>query len=152
MGETVGDFLVQRLQEWGIQRMYGYPGDGINGIMGALNRAGNRPEFIQVRHEEMAASAITTSKKTEGPNRAVGQLFRECDGAAPPAQPALKEWGPGPTDPGKVLGAIKKNDRSPRIRPNREIRVSRPSRFSRLSSCLRRLSTLSLFPSRANRC
>jgi pyruvate dehydrogenase (quinone) len=55
MSTTVSDFLLQRLGEWGIRRIYGYPGDGINGIMGALNRAGDAFEFIQVRHEEMAA-------------------------------------------------------------------------------------------------
>ena len=52
---NVGDFLVQRLSDWGIRRIYGYPGDGINGIMGALARAEDRVEFIQVRHEEMSA-------------------------------------------------------------------------------------------------
>jgi pyruvate dehydrogenase (quinone) len=52
---NVGDFLVSRLAEWGVRRIYGYPGDGINGIMGALDRASNRLEFVQVRHEEMAA-------------------------------------------------------------------------------------------------
>jgi pyruvate dehydrogenase (quinone) len=55
MSESCSDFLIERLREWGVERIYGYPGDGINGIMGALNRAGNRPEFIQARHEEMAA-------------------------------------------------------------------------------------------------
>jgi pyruvate dehydrogenase (quinone) len=52
---NVGDFLVQRLSDWGVKRIYGYPGDGINGIMGALDRASDRIEFIQVRHEEMSA-------------------------------------------------------------------------------------------------
>src|SRR4028119_1902259 len=55
MSETVGDFLVKRLSKWGVKRIFGYPGDGITGIMGALHRAGNEPELIQVRHEEMAA-------------------------------------------------------------------------------------------------
>jgi pyruvate dehydrogenase (quinone) len=52
---NVGDFLLQRLHDWGVRRIYGYPGDGINGIMGALARAEDRMEFIQVRHEEMSA-------------------------------------------------------------------------------------------------
>ena len=52
---NVGDFLVQRLYEWGVRRIFGYPGDGINGIMGALARAEDRIEFVQVRHEEMSA-------------------------------------------------------------------------------------------------
>jgi pyruvate dehydrogenase (quinone) len=52
---NVGDFLVQRLSDWGVKRIYGYPGDGINGIMGALDRASDRIEFVQVRHEEMSA-------------------------------------------------------------------------------------------------
>jgi pyruvate dehydrogenase (quinone) len=55
MTTTVSDFLLARLHEWGITRIYGYPGDGINGIMGALNRAAGEFEFVQVRHEEMAA-------------------------------------------------------------------------------------------------
>ncbi|MDQ3700996.1 MAG: thiamine pyrophosphate-requiring protein [Chloroflexota bacterium] len=52
---NVADFLVQRLTDWGVRRIYGYAGDGINTILGALNRAGNRPEFIQPAHEELAA-------------------------------------------------------------------------------------------------
>jgi pyruvate dehydrogenase (quinone) len=52
---NVGDFLVRRLADWGVKRIYGYPGDGINGIMGALDRASDRIDFIQVRHEEMSA-------------------------------------------------------------------------------------------------
>ncbi|TAK00092.1 MAG: thiamine pyrophosphate-requiring protein [Candidatus Manganitrophaceae bacterium] len=66
MAETVSDFLVQRLLDWGITRIYGYPGDGINGIMGALNRAGDRPEFVQVRHEEMAAFMACAHAKFTG--------------------------------------------------------------------------------------
>jgi pyruvate dehydrogenase (quinone) len=52
---NVGDFLIGRLSEWGVKRIYGYPGDGINGIIGALDRASDRIDFVQVRHEEMAA-------------------------------------------------------------------------------------------------
>ncbi len=53
--QTVSDFIVHRLSEWGINRVYGYPGDGINGIMGALNKNKEIIDFIQVRHEEDAA-------------------------------------------------------------------------------------------------
>src|SRR3954471_22163513 len=55
MAELVADFILKRLTEWGVQRIYGYPGDGINALLGALDRAGGDPDFIQVRHEEMAA-------------------------------------------------------------------------------------------------
>jgi pyruvate dehydrogenase (quinone) len=55
VAESVADFLLKRLREWGVHRVYGYPGDGINALLGAFRRAGNDPEFIQVRHEEMAA-------------------------------------------------------------------------------------------------
>src|SRR4051812_6357431 len=55
MSNNVSDQLVQRLSQWGIKRIYGFPGDGINGIMGALARASQAIDFIQVRHEEMAA-------------------------------------------------------------------------------------------------
>ncbi|HWI41849.1 MAG TPA: thiamine pyrophosphate-requiring protein [Verrucomicrobiae bacterium] len=55
MPKTASDFLVERLLRWGIPRIYGYPGDGINGVMGALNRARGEMDFIQTRHEELAA-------------------------------------------------------------------------------------------------
>ena len=55
MAETVSDFVVERLAAWGVRRVYGYPGDGINGVVGALAQAQDRIEFIQSRHEEMAA-------------------------------------------------------------------------------------------------
>lgn len=55
MSATVSDFLIRRLSEWGIHRIYGYAGDGINGIMGAIQRHEDGVEFVQVRHEEMAA-------------------------------------------------------------------------------------------------
>ncbi|HEY9131970.1 MAG TPA: thiamine pyrophosphate-requiring protein [Dyella sp.] len=55
MSEKVGDFILHRLTEWGIKRIFGYPGDGINGLMGAMGRAADRFDYIRVRHEEMAA-------------------------------------------------------------------------------------------------
>jgi pyruvate dehydrogenase (quinone) len=52
---TVSDHLIERLGEWGVDTIFGYSGDGINGVMGALNRANGRFRFVQARHEEMAA-------------------------------------------------------------------------------------------------
>src|ERR671927_467470 len=66
MSKTVADFLLERLRAWGIKRIYGYPGDGINGILGALNRAGNDPELIHVRHEEMSAFMACAYAKFTG--------------------------------------------------------------------------------------
>jgi pyruvate dehydrogenase (quinone) len=66
MGATVGDHLVSRLADWGVNRIYGYPGDGINGIVGALDRAADRVEFVQVRHEEMAAFMACAHAKFTG--------------------------------------------------------------------------------------
>ena len=63
---TVGDFVVRRLGEWGVRRIYGYPGDGINGVIGALQRAAGRIDFVQVRHEEMAALAACAHAKFTG--------------------------------------------------------------------------------------
>ena len=65
MTATVGDFLLQRLGEWGVRRMFGYPGDGINGIVGAFGRQ-EQIEFIQPRHEEMAAFMATAHAKFTG--------------------------------------------------------------------------------------
>ncbi len=52
---NVSDYLLKRLSAWGTRIVYGYPGDGINGIMGAFNRNDHGVRFIQARHEEMAA-------------------------------------------------------------------------------------------------
>ncbi|MFN2614936.1 MAG: thiamine pyrophosphate-requiring protein [Actinomycetota bacterium] len=55
MARMVADYVLDRLTKWGVRRIYGYPGDGINGFLGALDRAKDELEFIQARHEEMAA-------------------------------------------------------------------------------------------------
>lgn len=66
MAQQVSDFIVDRLISWGITRIYGYPGDGINGVMEALNRAKDRIDFIQTRHEEMAAFMACAHAKFTG--------------------------------------------------------------------------------------
>ncbi|MGH3376097.1 MAG: thiamine pyrophosphate-binding protein, partial [Actinoallomurus sp.] len=66
MAETVAAFLVSRLREWDVRRVYGYPGDGINAIMGAFDRSEGGPEFIQARHEEMAAFMACAHAKFTG--------------------------------------------------------------------------------------
>jgi len=66
MGTTVSDYFVERLYDWGVRRIYGYPGDGINGVMGALNRANGKIRFIQARHEEMAAFMASADAKFSG--------------------------------------------------------------------------------------
>src|SRR5436305_685707 len=66
MTETASDFLIRRINEWGLKRIYGYPGDGINGIMGALDRANGAVEYVQVRHEEMAAFMACAHAKFTG--------------------------------------------------------------------------------------
>lgn len=66
MGKNVSEFLLHRLSQWNINRIYGYPGDGINGIMGALNSTGDLMEFIQVRHEEMASFMACAHSKFTG--------------------------------------------------------------------------------------
>ncbi|HEX2315029.1 MAG TPA: thiamine pyrophosphate-binding protein, partial [Thermomonospora sp.] len=55
MAPTVADHVLERLREWGVEHVFGYPGDGINGLVAAFGRAGDRPRFVQARHEEMAA-------------------------------------------------------------------------------------------------
>lgn len=69
MTGRTSDFIVERLKAWGVKRIYGYSGDGINGVLGALQRAekaGAGIEFIQVRHEEMAAFMATAHAKFTG--------------------------------------------------------------------------------------
>src|SRR3954463_10481812 len=63
----VADVVVERLRAWGVPRVFGYSGDGINGLMGALRRAGGDPAFVQARHEESAAlMAVGHAKYTGG--------------------------------------------------------------------------------------
>ena len=66
MTETVSDFLIKRITEWGLKRIYGFPGDGINGIIGAIDRAGDAVDYIQVRHEELAAFMACAHAKFTG--------------------------------------------------------------------------------------
>ena len=66
MADTVSDFLWKRLREWGVRRVFGYPGDGIGGLIGALDRTGGAIEFVQVRHEEMAAFMACAHAKYTG--------------------------------------------------------------------------------------
>jgi pyruvate dehydrogenase (quinone) len=66
VGELVGDFLLHRLSEWGVDRVFGYPGDGINGIMGAMDRLSDELDFVQVRHEELAAFMACAHAKFTG--------------------------------------------------------------------------------------
>ncbi len=83
MGDQVSDFLLKRLSAWGIKRIYGFPGDGINGIMGALDRAGDMIKFVQVRHEEMAAFMACAHSKFRRSGRLIFDLGRarsHCNG------------------------------------------------------------------------
>jgi pyruvate dehydrogenase (quinone) len=66
VAELVADYVLKRLTEWGVRRVFGYPGDGINGFLGAFDRAEGKPEFIQARHEEMAAFMAVGHAKFTG--------------------------------------------------------------------------------------
>jgi pyruvate dehydrogenase (quinone) len=66
MGKLTADFLLERLVENGVTRIYGYPGDGINAIVGALERHKDKLDFVQVRHEEQAAFMACAHAKWTG--------------------------------------------------------------------------------------
>ncbi|MGN6586205.1 MAG: thiamine pyrophosphate-binding protein, partial [Solirubrobacterales bacterium] len=66
MSETVGAYILKRLHEHGVDRVYGYPGDGINGILGGFHQHGEDVEFVQTRHEEIASFAATAHAKLTG--------------------------------------------------------------------------------------
>src|SRR4030081_2705604 len=63
---NVSEFVWQRLSEWGLNRVYGYPGDGVGGLDVALEKAKDRMEYVQVRHEEMAAFMASAHAKFTG--------------------------------------------------------------------------------------
>jgi pyruvate dehydrogenase (quinone) len=64
--DSVGDYILRRLREWGVQQVFAYPGDGINGLLAAFAKAEDRPRFIQARHEEMSALAAVGYAKFSG--------------------------------------------------------------------------------------
>ena len=66
MAKTVGDQILERLHAWGVRRVFGYPGDGINGLMGAFGRLDGKIEFVQTRHEELAAFMACAHAKFTG--------------------------------------------------------------------------------------
>ncbi|HET6500800.1 MAG TPA: thiamine pyrophosphate-requiring protein [Amycolatopsis sp.] len=66
MADTVGDHLLRRLREWDVEQVFAYPGDGINGIVASFGKAGDRPRFVQARHEEMAAFEAVGYAKFSG--------------------------------------------------------------------------------------
>ena len=63
---NVSVFMLERLREWGVRRVYGYPGDGSNGLNLAFHEVGEEIEFIQLRHEELAAFAACAHAKLTG--------------------------------------------------------------------------------------
>ncbi|GAP49993.1 thiamine pyrophosphate-requiring protein [Streptomyces azureus] len=66
MSTKVSDHVLERLREWGVEEVFGYPGDGINGLLAAWGRAENQPRFVQSRHEEMSAFQAVGYAKFSG--------------------------------------------------------------------------------------
>src|SRR5919197_5669408 len=66
MSLTVGDYILGRLRDWDVTHVFGYAGDGINGLLAAWQKAGNEPQFIQSRHEEMSAFEAVGYAKFSG--------------------------------------------------------------------------------------
>jgi pyruvate dehydrogenase (quinone) len=66
MSQTVADYVLSRLRDWGVEHVFGYAGDGINGLLAAWQRAENSPQFVQARHEEMAAFEAVGYAKFSG--------------------------------------------------------------------------------------
>src|SRR5690348_13380766 len=64
--QTVADYLLSRLREWNVDKVFAFPGDGINGILAAFGKANNQPKFIQARHEEMSAFEAVGYAKFSG--------------------------------------------------------------------------------------
>src|SRR5437763_11925017 len=66
MSQTVASYMLSRLREWGVKHVFGYPGDGINGLMGAWHEHEDELEFVQCRHEEIASFAASAYAKVSG--------------------------------------------------------------------------------------
>ncbi|TPE49552.1 thiamine pyrophosphate-requiring protein [Amaricoccus solimangrovi] len=65
MADTVGDFILKRMSEWGVDRVFGFPGDGIGGLVAAIGRD-DKIDFVQARHEESAAFMACAHAKFTG--------------------------------------------------------------------------------------
>src|SRR4051794_41868544 len=90
MSQTVADVLLSRLRDWGVRQVFGFPGDGINGLLAAWGRADDDPQFVQARHEEMAAfEAVGFAQVSGGVGGGPGA------GGPPPGPPPP----PGPAAP-----------------------------------------------------
>ena len=111
--QTVADHVLARLREWGVQHVFGYPGDGINGLLAAWGRADDQPRFVQARHEEMAAfEAVGYAKFTGGRGLRgdVGARARStCStGCTTPSSTTCRWWrssGRRPQRDGRVVPA-----------------------------------------------
>ncbi|MET7702808.1 thiamine pyrophosphate-requiring protein [Streptomyces sp. NPDC005485] len=66
MSMKVSDHILERLRAWEVEHVFAYPGDGINGLLAAWGRADNKPQFVQARHEEMAAFEAVGYAKFSG--------------------------------------------------------------------------------------
>jgi len=66
MSQTVADYLLERLRAWDVTQVFGFPGDGINGLLAAWGRAESKPQFVQSRHEEMSAFEAVGFAKFSG--------------------------------------------------------------------------------------
>ena len=96
MALTVGGYLLSRLRDWGIEHVFAFPGDGINGILAAwTDESLHAPAFVQARHEEMAAFEAVGLREVRGASRAGPAPGRRLHGhlgpgGDPPAQRALR--------------------------------------------------------------
>jgi pyruvate dehydrogenase (quinone) len=66
VADSVADYVLRRLREWGVEQVFAYPGDGINGLVTAFGKAEDRPRFVQSRHEEMSALEAVGYAKFSG--------------------------------------------------------------------------------------
>src|SRR2546423_9736472 len=64
--ETVAAHMLNRVHEWGVDKIYGYPGHGINGLLGACHEVGDKVEFVHMRHEEIGSFAACAHAKLTG--------------------------------------------------------------------------------------
>jgi pyruvate dehydrogenase (quinone) len=122
MAELVADYVLRRLTEWGVHRIYGYPGDGINAFLGALDRADGEPAFVQVRHEEMAALMACGHAKftgevgvclaTSGPGAI--HLLNGLYDAKLDHQPVVARWRASRPSPSSAGARATCSNRSPR--------------------------------------
>ena len=138
MKTTAADILIDTIYDWGVEVVFGLPGDGINGIMESLRKRADKIRFIQVRHEEAAAFMACAYAKYTGKLGVLWSAKTRSDPAWIGMTFTLQSFAAGIHDEDRRVSASPKLDDSAEC--NAACTAAPPSESSRLEFRVRGLS------------